>query len=187
MKNTTKKWLAVSFTCIALASNTFAQESREARIGLGQESADSAPIVGRLQLRDPLIQQKYLNDPDMLRFLRATYSEACVRSSLVNLAKAAKLDIKKELPQSTRDAMGTFLTTNRLWKLSSLEMETIFPVTYPQTAFYCDCVLKEVSDLDLISPQKGIEVIKNLPESTTKMCKQSADEKILKYKSILQK
>lgn len=169
----------------ALSTTSFAQETT--RIGLGQESADTAPIVGRLQLSDPLIQQKYLNDPDMMRFLRATYSEACVRSSLVNLAKAAKLDAKKELPQSTRDAMGVFLTTNRLWKLSSLEMETIFPVTYPQTAFYCDCVLKEVTDLDLINPQNGIEVIKNLPESTTKMCQQTSEEKMKKYKSILKK
>ena len=170
---------------LALSAMTSAQETT--RIGLGQETADTAPIVGRLQLSNPLIQQKYLNDPDLMRFLRATYSEACVRSSLVNLAKAAKLDAKKELPQSTRDAMGMFLTTNRLWKLSSLEMETIFPVTYPQTAFYCDCVLKEVSDLDLINPQNGIEVIKNIPENSKKMCEQNANEKMAKYKSILKK
>ena len=184
MKNFTKTCAALGLLA-AVSLTSFAQDTT--RIGLGQESADTAPIVGRLQLSDPLVQQKYLNDPDMLRFLRATYSEACVRSGLVNLAKAAKLDAKRELPQSTRDAMATFLTTNRLWKLSSLEMETIFPVTYPQTAFYCDCVLKEVADLDLINPKNGIEVIKNLPESTTKMCNQSAEEKVAKYKSILKK
>ena len=157
------------------------------RVGLGQEAAQETVELSRLRLTDPLVQQKYLNEPDMLRFLRATYSEGCVRSNLVNMAQTVKADLKKEFTPEVRNAMSSLLLTQRIWKLSSFEMEAVFPVTYIRTAFYCDCAMKEVTSPDLVDPKSGFEVMKNLPESTLKMCRQASEEKAEKYKSLSKK
>ena len=155
------------------------------RVGVGQPDAATPPVIGRLQLHDPLVQQKYMNNPDMLRFLRATYSEACARGNLVGMAKTLKADTTGKVSNEMKGALSGYLSSQRIWKMSTLEMERLFTFSYIQTAFYCDCLMKEVSDLELVNPRKGLEVIQGIKPATDKMCQQMAAEKTEKYKAVV--
>lgn len=147
------------------------------RSGLGQETPKSPPMLGRLMLSDPLVRQKYLENPDALRFLRGTYSEACVRGLVVDAADQVKLDPKSQYGQKARDAANTLLNSNRVWKMSSFEMEAIFGRGYLNAANYCDCIMKEVSNEDLVDPKKGMEVVEKIPKDHQESCNRiAADE-----------
>jgi len=147
------------------------------RTGLGQETPKSPAMLGGLRLSNPLIQQKYLNDPDALRFLRGTYSEACVRGLVHDAAEQVKLDPKSQYGQKARDAAKTLLDSNRIWKMSSFEMEAIFGRGYLNAANYCDCIMQEVSNEDLVDPKKGMEVVEKIPKDHQESCNRiAADE-----------
>jgi hypothetical protein len=159
-------------------------EPTELRIGLGQESATAPARISRLRLADPMVQQKYLNDPDMLRFLRGTYSEACSRGVLVSVAQSVKVTNNKDMDPALKNALASLLASQRIWKMSSFEMETVFSKVYTHASYYCDCAMREVTDLDLINPKKGLEVVKELRESTIKACSRMADEKVANHKPM---
>lgn len=154
------------------------------RIGLGQRTATEPAKLSRLGLADPLIQQKYLNEPDMMRFLRGTYSEACTRGFMASTLTYIKNDTTNNLDEDARTASGMLLSSRRIWKLTSFEMEQIFGKAYTLSANHCDCLMQEVSDADLVNPKKGIEVVKELSETTQKTCERIAKEKTeLQYKA----
>lgn len=148
-----------------------------ARIGLGQRTAEEPAKLSRLGLSDPLVQQKYLSEPDMMRFLRGTYSEACTRGFLANSLNQIKYDTNNALTTEAREASGLLISSKRIWKLTSTELEQLFGKAYLMSANHCDCLMQEVSDVDLVNPRKGIEVVKNLPQATQKVCERIALEK----------
>ena len=152
-------------------------EALGARTGLGQDSPKEPAMLRNLKLTDPLVQQKYLNEPDMLRFLRGTYSEACSRGMLVKAATTIKLDVNHEYPPELKAASKKLLDSQRLWKMSSFELEAIFGLSYLSTANYCDCLMKEVSDADLVNPKKGMEVIGQIKPAAQASCKMVSKEK----------
>ena len=171
--------LAVS---LLMAGQAFAANPKEmtpvGRTGLGQDAPTEPAQLKNLRLDDPLVQKKYLQDADMLRFLRATYSEACVRGmlskaliTLVRSDKAAGTEGQHELAEKLTQS-------NRIWKVSSFEMEMLLGPAYLKTANYCDCVMKEMSETDLVNPRKGLEAVDAIPTSTLKSCEQMAEDKL---------
>ena len=147
------------------------------RVGLGQDTAAEPAMIRNLRLSDPMVRQKYLNEPDMLRFLRGTYSEACARGMLVQASTQVKLDKVHHYPPAVTEMVTKLLATQRLWKMPSFELESIFGTTYLRTGNYCDCLMKEVSDSDLVNPRKGLEVIDKLSPSVQKSCDSLAAER----------
>lgn len=175
---------AAGFPFTVSAQVTPAQKERPAvsvdvpaRIGLGQASAQAPAMLSRLGLSDPLVQQKYINEPDMLRFLRGTYSEACARGYMANTLSQMKNDDKNTLAPDARLASETLIASKRIWKLTSFELERIFGKAYLVAANHCDCLMQEVADADLVNPRKGIEVVKDLPKSAQTTCERIAIEK----------
>lgn len=160
----------------AAASGASPMPEAPTRVGLGQDTGKEPVQLRNLKLTDPLVQQKYLNEPDMLRFLRATYSEACTRGLVREAANSVKMDLKKEYPAEARQAAAMLLESNRIWKLSSFEMEGLFKEGYLNAANYCDCMMREVADQDLVNPKKGIEVIEKLSRNVQLSCRQNATE-----------
>ncbi len=158
--------------CPAFAADV----ANSARVGLGQESAKEPAKIRNLRLTDPLVQQKYLNEPDMLRFLRATYSEACSRGLVSQAAKQVKFDLNRSYTPEQRDTAAKMLDSQRIWKMTSFEMEALYGNGYLNAANYCDCIMKEVPDIDLVNPKKGLEVVEKLPKSTQQSCERIAKE-----------
>lgn len=147
------------------------------RVGLGQPDAKTPAQLGNLRLTDPLVQQKYLNEPDMLRFLRGTYAEACTRGLVDQTVKQIKADTKGQYTPEQRQTAAQLLDSNRVWKMTSLEMEALYGAGYLTAANYCDCVLREVADADLVNPRKGLEVIEKLSTGIQRSCEASAKDK----------
>lgn len=150
--------------------------------GVGQANVVEPATIGRLGLGDPLIQDKYLNNPDLLRFLRGTYAEACTRGLMNESVKMMKANVDGKFSKELVKAAAQVLEANRIWKLTSLEMESLFGTGYVHSAFYCDCMLKELTDQDLVNPAKGLELIDGLPISTQATCERLAVEKSERYK-----
>lgn len=171
---------------VAQKASTASVESPD-RWGLGQFTPKEPPKLSRLGLADPLVQQKYLNEPDLLRFLRGTYSEACTRGHLANTLNLIKLDEKNELSAEERNASAALLSSKRIWKLTSFEMEGIFGKAYFITSNHCDCLMQEITDADLVNPKKGLEVVKNLSNSVQKTCERIAIEKAEKQHELFKK
>lgn len=163
----------------ALACNgVFAQsvDTAGSRVGLGQDSAREPAKIKNLRLSDPLVRQKYLNEPDMLRFLRGTYAEACTRGMVKNAADNVRLDRKNQYSEEQKKAAGMLVETNKVWKLSSFEMEALFGAGYLNAGNYCDCLMKEVSDQDLVDPAKGLNAVDKITKSAQTACEQNAQE-----------
>lgn len=157
------------------------------RTGLGQDSPEGPPMLRNLRLTDPLVQKKYLNEPDMLRFLRGTYSEACARGMLNQATTQIALDPQRQYDSGMRDTFKKLRDSKRIWKMSSFEMEAVFGVSYLQTAHYCDCIMKEVADTDLVNPRKGIEVVEKIPAAAQQSCERIAIEKTERQGGVPQK
>lgn len=168
--------MAVILGC-GMLSVAYAEAPTNPRIGFGQAAANEPPMLNNMQLNDPLVQRKYANDPDMMRFLRAAYSEACSRGLMVKAATQVKLDTKSTADPRVKDGMRRLLESNRIWKMTTFEMEMLFQKAYLKSANYCDCMMKEVADLDLVNPKKGLEVIERIPPATQQACERIADEK----------
>lgn len=181
---TMKHTIITALIAVGALSSTilYAQKLPEdgLRVGLGQATAKEPAKLGKLRLDDPLVQQKYLNEPDMLRFLRGTYSEACTRGMVNQAAKQLKLDVERKYSQEQRETAARLIDSRRIWKLTSFEMETLFGEGYLTAANYCDCVMREVTDQDLVHPKKGMEVIDKLPENVQKSCETTAKEQTVK-------
>lgn len=169
----------LSVTAIAAAPAP-APNDATPRVGLGQASATEPAKLGALRLTDPLVQQKYLNEPDMLRFLRGTYAEACSRGMVDQAAKQIKADLKHEYTAEQRVIAERMLESRRVWKLTSFEMESLYGAGYLNSANYCDCLMREVTDADLVNPRKGLEVIEKLPQSTQRACEANAKEQTMR-------
>jgi len=174
-----KRIAAMAGVILALATTAaFAQDlsTLGARTGLGQDSPKSPAQLANLRLNDPVVQQKYLNEPDMLRFLRGTYSEACARGLVNQAAKQVKFDTKSQYTPEARAAAAQMMENNRIWKMTSFEMEAMFGSGYLNAANYCDCVMKEVSDADIVDPRKGLEVVEKLSKPAQASCERVAKE-----------
>lgn len=146
------------------------------RIGLGQDTAKEPAKIKNLRLSDPLVQQKYLNEPDMLRFLRGTYSEACTRGLVKGAADTIRLDRNSKYTDEQKKAASMLVDSNRVWKMSSFEMEALYGEGYLNAANYCDCLMKEVPDQDLVNPKKGLEVVDKISRAAQTACAQDAKE-----------
>ncbi len=164
----------------ASAASVPVQDDAAPRVGLGQASAGEPAMIGKLRLTDPLVQQKYLNEPDMLRFLRGTYAEACTRGLVKNAAQTVQTDLKHEYTPEQHEVAGKLLESRRIWKMTSFEMEALYGAGYLNAANYCDCLMREVSDVDLVNPRKGLEVIEKLSEPVTRACQASAKDQTLR-------
>lgn len=147
-----------------------------ARVGLGQDSAKEPAKIKNLRLSDPLVRQKYLNEPDMLRFLRGTYSEACTRGLVKSAADAIRLDRNKQYTEAQRQVAGQLVESSRVWKMTSFELEAFLGAGYLNAANYCDCLMKEISDYDLVDPKKGLEGVESISKSAQTACEQNAKE-----------
>lgn len=173
--NTLTALLLMTVTVSAMAAAP-AVDPSTLRVGLGQASAMEPAKISGLRLTDPLVQQKYLNEPDMMRFLRGTYSEACTRGLVDKAAKQIKADLQKQFTAEQRKAATLLLENRRVWKLTSFEMEAWYGNGYLTAANYCDCVMREVADIDLVNPRKGLEVIEKLSQTTQRTCEATAKE-----------
>lgn len=176
MKKTTIL-ISLALSAVLTAGGVHAQSVQSAGTitGLGQESAREPVKIRNLRLDDPLVQQKYLNEPDMLRFLRASYAEACTRGTVLNATKQVVLNLKKEYPAEAREVAQRMVESNRIWKMSSFELEALVGEGYLTAANYCDCLMKEVPDVDMVNPKKGLEVIEKIPQSVRNSCQINAD------------
>lgn len=198
MKNVLKS-IALTIAAVAamgsaIAQNTPGSDGRPEvsvelpkRLGLGQRAAQEPAKISRLGLADPLVQQKYLGEPDLLRFLRGTYSEACVRGYMANTLKQLKTDENLPVPAEARKASATLLESKRIWKMTSFELESLFGKSYLMAANHCDCLVQDVSDSDLVNPKKGVEVLKEMPEKTRQACERIATERTEKQFTVNQK
>lgn len=157
----------------AIAQNT---DSAGYRVGLGQDSAKEPSKVKNLRLSDPLVQQKYLNEPDMLRFLRGTYSEACTRGLIKSAADSIRLDRTGQYTNEQKAVAKSLVESNRVWKMSSFEMDALYGSGYLNAANYCDCIMREVPDQDLVNPKKGLEVVEKISKPAQTACEQNAKE-----------
>lgn len=157
------------------------------RTGLGQAAPGEPAKLSALRLNDPLVQQKYLNDADMLRFLRGTYSEACTRGLISQGATQVKMDPQREFPEEARAMAMRLLESKRIWKMTSFEMEGLFGDAYLNSANYCDCVMEEVADADLVNPKKGIEVVEAISPNAQKTCERLAVERTARQKALREK
>lgn len=169
--------LAIALTAVLATGVAHAQTAKSAGtiVGVGQETARDPVKIKNLRLDDPLVQQKYLNEPDMLRFLRASYSEACTRGAVLNATKQVQLNLKKEYPAEAREVAGRMVESNRVWKMSSFELEALAGKGYLTAANYCDCLMKEIPDTDLVNPKKGLEVVEKIPQSVRNACQINAE------------
>jgi len=172
------KRIVVTTILAVTCAGAFAQsvETAGSRVGLGQDSAREPAKVKNLRLSDPLVQQKYLNEPDMLRFLRGTYSEACARGLVKDAADGIRLDTKNRYTEDQKKAAKTLVESNRVWKMTSFEMEALFGAGYLNAANYCDCIMKEVSDQDLVNPRKGLDAVEKISKPAQTACEQNAKE-----------
>lgn len=166
----------LALTCTAGTAVAQSMESAGSRVGLGQDSAKEPAKLKNLRLSDPLVQQKYLNEPDMLRFLRGTYSEACARGLVKNAADTIRLDRKSQYSAEQKIAAKQLVESNRVWKMSSYEMEALYGAGYLNAANYCDCIMKEVPDHDLVNPRKGLDVVEKISKPAQTACEQNAKE-----------
>jgi hypothetical protein len=164
----------LALTCAVAFSQNVADAG--IRVGLGQDTAREPAMLKNLRLSDPLVQQKYLNEPDMLRFLRGTYSEACTRGLVKNAADGIRLDRKGQYTDEQKAAAKLLVESNRVWKMSSFEMEALYGRGYLNAGNYCDCLMREVSDPDLVNPKRGLEVIQKIAKPAQTACEQNAKE-----------
>jgi len=149
--------------------------------GVAQDAAEEGAQLRNLRLDHPLVQQKYLNDPELLRFLRGTYAEACTRGLMNEATKYMKTNADRQFSPEAVKAAAQVLESNRIWKLTSTEMELFFGSGYVHSAYYCDCMMKELTDVDLVNPVKGLEIVNALPASTQATCEMLAGEKAAAY------
>lgn len=164
----------LALTCVSAMAQSI--DSAGSRVGLGQASAKEPAKIKNLRLSDPLVQQKYLNEPDMLRFLRGTYSEACTRGLVKSAADNIRYDRKGQYNDEQKKAAKLLVDSNRVWKMTSFELEALFGAGYLTSANYCDCLMKEIPDQDLVNPKKGLEVLEKIPKPTQTACEQNAQE-----------
>jgi hypothetical protein len=168
------------FSALTVGAQTVTSASSEKdspRIGLGQPAPNEPAKLALLKLTDPLVQRKYLNDPDMLRFLRGTYSDACSRGMLMSGATQLKANVDNKFTAEQQEIASKIVDSKRIWKMTSLEMETVFGRLYLKTSNYCDCMMREVSNVDLVDPIKGLEVISAISSNTQKTCDRLSTEK----------
>lgn len=181
--NRTLASLAIALAC----TSAFAQTAKEPsnfemagiRTGHGQDSPKDPPMLKNLRLNDPLIQQKYLNDPDMIRFLRGMYTEACARGLVVDAAEQVKQDVKRQHSEEARKAAASLLEGKRLWRMGSFELEALVGGGYLNAANYCECIMKDVTDTDLVNPKKGLDAVEKIPKSVQNACERNAQEATL--------
>jgi len=135
------------------------------------------------RLDHPLVQQKYLNDPELLRFLSGTYAEFCTRAFLIGATKHTKANVDHRFRADTVKAASQILELSTIWEMAFKELESVFGNLYVHSTYFCDCMIKELTDVDLVvNPAKGVEIVNALPVSTAAACEMLAEEKAEWYK-----
>lgn len=160
------------------------------RTGHGQTSPEEPLKLKNLKLDDPLVQQAYLNDADMLRFLRGGYTEACARGLVVNALTEVKQNVDKKYPKDAAKAADSLLSAGRVWRMGSFELEALAGGGYLNAANYCDCIMKELPDSDLVNTKKGLKTLQTMPDNVKVACQMRANEltdKQIKFKTELLK
>lgn len=151
------------------------------RPGVAQADAEGPATVAAHRTDDPLVREKYRKSPDLMRFLRGTYGESCVRGLVNESAKTIKANLDGQFSEDMRRAAAQVLEAGRIWRLNSLEMEALFKGGYVHATYYCECLIKEVTDEDLLDPAKGVEVLDAIPKSTQATCEMLAGEQAQRY------
>ncbi len=151
------------------------------RPGVAQADAQTPATVAGHRTDDPLVREKYRRSPDLMRFLRGTYGESCVRGLVNESAKTIKANLDGRYSDKMRRAAAQVLEAGRIWRLNSLEMEALFKGGYVHASYYCECLVKEVSDEDLLDPTKGVESLDAIPKSTQATCERIAEEQAQRY------
>lgn len=183
-KTFTFRAAAAAITATLLFTGIPAQASKEPtqvdiagiRTGHGQASPHEPMQLKNLKLNDPLVQQAYLNDADMLRFLRGGYTEACARGLVVNALTEVKQNLDKKYPKEASKAADALLSGGRVWRMGSFELEALAGGGYLNAANYCDCVMKELPDSDLVNTKKGLKTLETMPENVKVACQMRATE-----------
>lgn len=152
--------------------------------GVGQSDARSPNTLRNLQLDNEVVRQAYVNNPDLLRFLRATYAEACTRGMLVEASRMIQVNKDGQFHRELVLAATQALEANRIWKLTSVEMEMLFGKVYMHIAYYCDCLMREMTDEELVEPELGLKVIEQAPMSTQASCERLAQERTVRYEKV---
>lgn len=137
--------------------------------------------LAQLNLSNELVKSKYLQDTDLQRFLRGTYSEACVRGIIAESVKLIKMNQYSHYTKKEVMAASQLLEMNRVWKLTSFEMEAMYGSGYAHAAYYCDCMVQELTPDELVDPAKGVKVIDEISASTQASCERIASEKAERY------
>lgn len=173
------KRLTLAALCFAplIAMAETSLDDMGSRTGIGQASAREPALVKNLRLSDPLVQKKYLNDNDLLRFLRGTYSEGCARGLINQVTTEIKLDPQRRYDPKLREQVREVVDSQRIWKMSTFELEVVFRDAYLKAGNYCDCMMKEITNEDLVNPRKGLEVLQKLPPASQQACERIAIEK----------
>lgn len=153
------------------------------RPSIGQADATEPIKISNLNLSNELVKAKFVADPDLIRFLRGTYAEACTRGLINESAKLIKDNQESKHSNEMVAAASKILEFNRIWKLTSVEMEALFGSSYIHGAYYCDCLMKELSGDDLVDPSKSLEIVDELPASTQATCERLAQEKTERYEN----
>jgi hypothetical protein len=65
---------------------------------------------------------------------------------------------------------------NRIWKMTSYEMEAIYGQGYLRASNFCDCIMKDVSDSDLVDPTKGLNAVEKVTTTSQAACESYAKE-----------
>lgn len=167
--------LVAVYCAAGMAADPLPVDRTSGRIGLGQDTAKEPPQLRNLHLDDSLVQKKFVQDPDLMRFLRGTYSEACSRGILAKGIAQTRFENAATSPEA-KSALAMLQDGKRIWKMTSFEMETLFGEHYVMVSNFCDCLMKEVSDADLANPKRGLDVIEKLPQSRQTTCQNLAKE-----------
>jgi len=141
--------------------------------------------LAHMKLSDPLVQKKYAEDADLMKHLRGVYSDACARGIMVMASKQVKANMKNEFTAEQIKSAGLVLESNRLWKMTGIEMEVLFGKLYLEAANYCDCMVQQVPNTELANPRSGLDALSRLPAETEKTCQRIADEKTAKQELMM--
>lgn len=189
-----KRVLAVGVGALCLGATAISHAAEPSkvhepvRVGYGQDSAKEPIKIRNLGLDKPEIAQKYEQDADLIRLLRAAYSEACARGTLAKTLSQLRLDPQHRNKPEVQDVTARLLDGKRIWKMSTFELEVAFGKDYLQVANYCDCLMLELSNKELTHPRKGLEVLDKLPKPVLNSCQKIADEQtqqqLKKYKPV---
>jgi len=137
--------------------------------------------VGVGLVADASMAQNAANDPELLQFLRGAHAEACTRKILNGTAEEVKANVNRSRDANFVKSASRLLELNFIWKMTPKELESVFGGLYVHGAYFCECALRAVTDVDLVRPVGGLELLNTLPESTLDACYTLASRRAERY------